>query len=677
MSKKLDSTYLSKILSSGISAKDAVKLSFAYLTPEQSASLGHQKIPSLKIPYFTPTGERTAFYRIRYLDSTRKGFAKQTSVKDQRYDQPTGVTTEIYIPPVINWSKFFESKQPLFITEGELKAACATLKGYPTIALGGVWNFCSRKKGVALLPIFKDMNLEGRTVYIVFDSDAIANAQVAVAENELCRQLTSLKCSPMIVRLPSLGESKKTGLDDYLVSEEANNFESIVEQSTPFKLAQELLKMNEEVIYIENPSLVMRRKDNYRVSVGVFKNELYIQRAFLDISGEKPKEVRTADKWIKWEGKATANRFVYEPGKPEYIIAKNGVEYNMWKGLPFEPKKGDIKPWNALMEYVFQEDTDARKWFEQWLAYPLQYPGTKLFTATVLWSVATGTGKTLIGHTMQRLYGADNSIMIRKRDLLTGNNSFAENKQFILGEEITGEEKRGMVDELKSLITNEEMRINIKYVPEYSARSCANYYFTSNHPDAFFLDETDRRFFVHEIVGDPLEEKWYTETYDPWYKSEEGASALLYYFLNMDLKGFSPTSRAPMTESKQEMIENSRSALSNWVYQLRSNPDSVLKVGNATLPYSLWSTTDLLKVFDPEAHKRVGAKGLSTELKRARIVKAAGGRPCRVYSGQQRLWAIRDPQKFYDMAQKDVGEYYDKERATEIKVAKFAKKGGA
>lgn len=663
--------YAAKLASSGIDIPTAKKLGYKHLSADATAQLGHKAVQSLLIPYYTLQGKQTKFYRIRYLQSTLKGIFKQTTKKDQRYDQPTGMTTELYIPPLLDWGKYLKTNSPLWITEGELKAACATTRGYPTIALGGVWNFCSRKKGVQLLPIFDELALEGRDVYIVYDSDSISNPLVLQAENELCKQLTTKKYHPKIVRLPNIAENKKTGLDDFLLSERADEWEELLENAQPFKLAENLLKLNEEVIYVENPSLVIRRADGYKMGVPTFKNEVYGHRNFLDLSGEKPKKVQTAVEWIKWEGRAAVNGFTYAPGKPEFIVHNNKTAINMWQPLPIEPVKGDITPWKTLMDYVFAGEPENKKWFEQWLAYPLQYLGTKLFTAVVIWSVETGTGKTLIGHTMQRLYG-ENSIMIRKRDLLSGNNSFAENKQFVLGEEITGEEKRGMVDELKGLITNEEIRINIKYVPEYSTKSCANYYFTSNNPDAFFLDETDRRFFVHEIIGEPLKEEWYSGVYDPWFKSTAGAAALLYYLLNLNLEKFNPTGRAPMTRAKEEMIENSRSVLSNWVHTLRQVPERVLKVGDTVLPYKLYSTEDLLRLFDPEGKRRVSVRGLAVELKRCKMHRAAAGMGCRTAQGQLRLWCVKGGEHFINMPPGGVGKAYDDERKN-IPGKKFTK----
>lgn len=675
MASKSDPLFTQKLASSGITPTQSTKLGFGYLTAQQTKQLGHREIPALKIPYYSTGGKPTKFYRIRYLESTKKGFAKQTAAKEQRYDQPSGLAPEVYLPPAINWQEYLKGDKPLVITEGELKAACATLKGWPCIGLGGVWNFCSRKNGVALLPIFMDMNLTGRTVYIVFDSDAASNSQVVMAENELCRQLTQRGALPYIVRLPALGEAKKMGLDDYLLHPQGGEeqFEYLLTQATPFKLAKHLMQMNEEVLYIENPSLVIRRKDGYKMGVPTFKNEVYSDRTYIDISGEKPKKMNTAVEWMKWEGRAKVAGMDYKPGA-EQLIYKNGNAFvNVWKPLPVEAVKGNVKPWHTLMEYIFADAPEMRRWFEQWLAYPLQHPGCKLFTAVGMWSVDTGTGKTLIGHTVQRIYG-ENSIMVGKDDIIDKDNSFVENKQFVLGEEITGDDKRSVADKLKSLITNEEIRINIKYVPKYSLMNCANYYFTSNNPDAFFLDEKDRRMFIWEVVGEKLAKAFYRGVYDPWYKSQEGINALYYYLMHLDLTGFDFADEAPSTGAKEEMIENSRSALANWVHDLRDNPERVLKVGNGTIDFDLYTTDDLLKLFDPEDKKRVGIRGIGVELKRARMVKAARGQGCRTVDGQPRLWAVRNPHKWARCSPSAAGEHYDKERELPEKQQKFKQK---
>jgi hypothetical protein len=80
----------------------------------------------------------------------------------------------------------------------------------------------------------------------------------------------------------------------------------------------------------------------------------------------------------------------------------------------------------------------------------------------------TGTGKTLLGYTLARIYG-QNFIKIKIKDLY--DTWWAENRQFVLGDEITGSDKRAEADMMKAMITQEEVNINIKYIPSSASQT--------------------------------------------------------------------------------------------------------------------------------------------------------------------------------------------------------------
>ena len=58
-----------------------------------------------------------------------------------------------------------------------------------------------------------------------------------------------------------------------------------------------------------------------------------------------------------------------------------------------------------------------------------------------------------------------------------------------MGDDVTGSDKRADADFLKKLITQKELRVNVKYLPAYTVKDCINYFFTANHPDSFFLED--------------------------------------------------------------------------------------------------------------------------------------------------------------------------------------------
>ena len=257
--------------------------------------------------------------------------------------------------------------------------------------------------------------------------------------------------------------------------------------------------------------------------------------------------------------------------------------------------------------------------------------------------VKQGTGKSLVGITLGRIYGT-NFTEIRQDDLEGNFNTWAENKQFVLGDEITGSNKRQEADMLKKMITQTIIRINNKNLPIYEVPDCINYLFTSNHPDAFFLEDADRRFAIHEVSVPPLPLAFYEE-YDAWLKGL-GPAALFDYLLSVDLTGFNPTAPAPATLAKDRMIADGRSDLGAWVAQLIDDPDGVLRVGEMKIPGDLFTNHELLGVYDPTEKGRVTAQGLGNALKKAGIRQVYGGQLVRVRGRLDRYYAVRNGERW-------------------------------
>jgi hypothetical protein len=86
---------------------------------------------------------------------------------------------------------------------------------------------------------------------------------------------------------------------------------------------------------------------------------------------------------------------------------------------------------------------------------------------------------------------------------------------------------------VKSIVTQEQVFVEPKYIDEFAVKDCNNYYFTSNHPDALFIEDTDRRFVLVEVVCDPLPQQFYRELSE--WRRAGGASHVLYHLLHRDL----------------------------------------------------------------------------------------------------------------------------------------------
>jgi len=325
----------------------------------------------------------------------------------------------------------------------------------------------------------------------------------------------------------------------------------------------ELSRLNKEYCFVRNPVGILYVPQRELLRQQDFKLSVANSYAF-----DGNKKVQVGPRWLNWEERSECTKLIYEPNRPSGLTDQIEGEgriavYNLYKPPAVKPEAGDIAPFNQLMWHIFRNDKAARKWFEQWLAYPLKYPGSKLYTAVVFWSVEEGAGKSLMGEIIAGLYG-ENAYELSHNDLSGNFNEWLANRQLVVINEIASTGQRRDADFLKTIITRQYATINKKYQPIYVVRDCVNYIITSNHPDAIHMQEADRRFFVYEIKRKLPESVG--EEIGRWKDSSKGKAALLYYLQHeVSVEDFRPHGMAPDTRAKREMIEANRSDVEVFV----------------------------------------------------------------------------------------------------------------
>ena len=664
-----------KFRSSGISKDHVKQAKFKVLDGDKIAALSpsFHAVGGIKIPYFNLDGSLSAFYRVRYLEPL-PGFAG-TIEKPQRYAQPPRTGVKAYLAPTVGWEEISaDSNQPVAFTEGEFKAYSVACMGFPLIGLGGVYSFRSAREGKTLLPELEKFDWEERVVYIVFDNDIAHKVEVMRAQRALAQELLSRGAKIFIMELPH-GPHK--GLDDYLVASgnAEDAWQVLMDAAHPYGESEALWALNEELLYVREINAVLERSSSMLMKPDVFMRHTYANRYLIKQvekkgKGKNAKPVMVLQKdpaaqaWMHWEKRAEVSDLCYEPGQGQ----DHQNKYNMWKGWGCQPKKGDMKPWHDLLDYLFQNDDKSKRWFLKWLAYPLQNPGAKLYSACLLWSRHKRLGKSIIGITMKYIYG-DNAATINSKQLKADFNTWAKNKQLIIGEEITAGEARVESDYLKTLITQQTITIDEKFKPIYTIRDCMNHLYFSNHLDALFLEDGDERFFVKEFTQAPASREFY-DRINAWLHKDgnqnlgepgEGPPALFYYLLNMDLSDFNPREHAPLTAAKRNMILASKNDIGMWVQRLLDDPASCLRpLGAASSDKcDLFTPTQLYKAFDPERRLRGSESALGRALGAAGFRHINGGIPVVTSSGTHRLYAVRNQVQWEQASRKEIKMHYD------------------
>lgn len=662
---------LEKAATSCLSPADVKHLQFEPYTEDHELDV-YPKFAGFKIPYFKLDGKvDPSFYRYRFMQTLpSKGFGAilEEPKKPRRYSQPAGTQCGVYLPPleVGTWAEI--AKKPEYavvITEGELKAACACKFGIYTIGLGGVYNWRSAKEEQELLPILEKFNWQGRKVTICFDSDTASNPMVRMAASRLAYTLAMRGAQIIWAQLPPTDAGEKQGLDDFIYDKGEAAFINLLALATDeLGPGQELHRLNADVAVIRSTSEIIELKSGNVYTPSAFADTMYRNRTYME-TDENNRMIKkfAAKEWLAWPIRTEVARLEYAPDCNN-MLTEDGA-FNTWypQRWPILPvKKGTIQPWLNLFDFIMEGLAESHKvWAKQWFACPIQMPGTKLLQAMLIWGRQQGTGKTMLGETMETIYGK-NFGKVTNGDLSGNFNEWALDKQFIVGDEISLGDKRGLANALKDMISRNAVRMNIKNRKTYAVRDCINYFFTSNHEDAVYLESNDRRMFVHEVRSmRPLPPAEY-KAYMQWLKEEGGAARLFHYFKHeVSLDGFDPKGHAPLTVAKQEMAASGRGDTEDWAHTLCLTPDVILNPDKH--PYDLYTVEDLLRVYDPEDRKQTRSVGLGRALNAAGVFKVASGSNNIVIEGaRRRLYAVRNVDKYRICSPTEARKRYELER---------------
>jgi hypothetical protein len=643
---------LTDLKRSGLTEADAKKAGYKAQSAKQIHALTGNHAHGYIIPYHDIHGKPTDYYRVRYTEEVKGAFGS-TKKKPLRYTGPRDAIPQFYFPKRLKWAAIVDNVDaPIVITEGEKKAEAAAKAELPCFSVPGVWAWRSKKKGIAAIPDFDLFKWEGRDVYLCFDNDLMTNPEVIGALNALANELLSRGASVGIKYLPK--GPGKIGLDDWLLKKKAplKAFDGLREEE--FEDSKQLWALNEKLAFIDNLSAIYNfdTKKFYKSEqtlVFHFKNLTY---KVPKVKGEGFTEKNAATEWLKWKSRRTYDDIAYAPGEAATFDGK----VNVWPGWGCEPKKGNVKPFLDLVKFLFKDEPDLLPHFLQWLAYPLQNPGAKNNTAYLFHSLNQGVGKSFVGYIMKDIYG-DNFVAVDNEVMKGLFNGWVVNKQFILGEEITGSRARGAADRLKNMITREKLHVNKKYEPEYDIDDRGNYLLTSNHVDALHLEGSDRRLNIVETKGPPMLQVHYDRVGD-WRKNG-GASSLFHYLLSdVDLCDYNPNAHAPMSAAKQRMVNFSKSDLDMFACDVVDNPDAVLRGNNIVCERDLYEA-DAIHSFAksycddrPTLTKTAATKALARYGIECREIRFNGK--------THRLWPLRNTEAWLKRPNTEWVKHYKK-----------------
>jgi hypothetical protein len=155
--------------------------------------------------------------------------------------------------------------------------------------------------------------------------------------------------------------------------------------------------------------------------------------------------------------------------------------------------------------------------------------------------------------------GKDNVSFPSEADIVNPNyNYWCSHKRLAVVHEIYAGHSSKAYDKLKSLVTDRELTVSMKYLAPYVIENWVHVFACSNSKGALKLSHDDRRWFVPKITND-IHSLSFWQKFNSWLEKEGGLGIIKTWCLEQADQDPSMVvakgSVAPMSEAKREVIQ--------------------------------------------------------------------------------------------------------------------------
>ncbi len=269
-----------------------------------------------------------------------------------------------------------------------------------------------------------------------------------------------------------------------------------------------------------------------------FTNLFACRRASLD-NGEL---ISAGTAWKNSSDRREYDRIGYWPGNH----GRPSKSYNLWREWGIEPKQGD---WSIIRDHILliaNGDKDKANYILDWSAHMVQRPWEKPNVALVLRG-RKGTGKTLLTQILARVVGRSNTLITANgKKLFEKFNWHLADKLLVGAEEAFFVGNRELNDQLKHLLTGDEIEVEQKYGQRISMKSMHRVIMTSNHDQVVAASADERRFFVCDVSDKRRGDDSYFAPLVRMIKGDDNATlaAFMYELQTRDITNWKPEQAA-------------------------------------------------------------------------------------------------------------------------------------
>jgi hypothetical protein len=289
-------------------------------------------------------------------------------------------------------------------------------------------------------------------------------------------------------------------------------------------------------------------------------------------------DVDDVAKMMRREGVNRGVELRYDPSANPGVFVREGRRaLNTHVPARIKPERGDARPFLAFMEHLIPEHEDRHQLL-RWVATMIARPEERMTYGVLMISEEQGVGKGTLGEKiLAPLVGIDN-VSVPDESSITEStfNSWLAHKRLVIVHEIYAGHSSKAYNKLKSVITDDSITINRKYMDEYRLDNWVHIYACSNSHNALKLSVDDRRWFVPKVTEEKLGKPFWIK-FNHWLRSQGGLSivkgwAIDFLAENQDhvvMRG----ENAPWSQAKRMVVEDGWSPgmklVAEWLANLK------------------------------------------------------------------------------------------------------------
>lgn len=256
-----------------------------------------------------------------------------------------------------------------------------------------------------------------------------------------------------------------------------------------------------------------------------------------------------------YSGRST--KLCYRPDVAGRMVTeKNSSAINLHTPTMIKSKRGDIKPFLDFIDYLLP-NREERDTLLDWCTTLIAHPEIRMDYGLLMVSETQGIGKTTLGSKILGPLVGTQNISFPSEKMITNSdfNEWLANKRLIIVNEIYSGHSWKAYNALKSIITDETVDVNIKFMRPYTIENWSHTYACSNSLRALKMESSDRRWFYPEITERPWPKEKFL-AFNQWLMG--GGLSIIKAWAEDRKTWVKRGERAPMTGRKKELIEGSR-----------------------------------------------------------------------------------------------------------------------